>query len=270
MSANIGTEVYKADAGAVIARGLSYSESELNAALSGPIRDMVEDREGRRRIREILETVPLTEFETDQLEAILNTDPTVQDWEVGEALAETHVSACHGCQFPWPDRWDQRKNRSSLPGADLVGLQVASDEQQDFRFAFGEVKTSEDSNHPPGNMYGRHGLKTQMEDLRNSKRIRDDLFLYLGHRASSAPWQSRYQSAAKHYLADHTDVAIFGLLIRDVRPHENDLKSRSHALADGQPPRMGIQLLAIYLPPGSIALFRTLYARKGEGANAGG
>ncbi len=270
MNASIGTEVYNTDAGSVVARGMSYSQAELNDALGGAIRNLVEDVEGKRRIREALESVTLTDFQKDRLEAILNVDPGILDWEVGEALAEAHVTTCCGCQFPWPDKWDQRKNRSSLPGADLAGLELVNDEQRDFRFAFGEIKTSEDDRHPPGNMYGRHGLKAQLEDLRNNEEIRNTLFVYLGHRASGASWHLQYQSAAARYLADHTDVAIFGVLIRDVAPHEDDLKARSRSLADGQPQSMGIQLLAIYLPAGSIAHFRTHYARSEEGANAGG
>ena len=80
------------------------------------VRNLVEDVEGKRRIREALESVTLTDFQKDRLEAILNVDPGILDWEVGEALAEAHVTTCSACQFPWPDKWDQRKNRSSLPG----------------------------------------------------------------------------------------------------------------------------------------------------------
>ena len=213
--------------------------------------------------------LPQTEFEKDRLEEILKADPAVEDWEVGEALAESHVTTRRSCQFPWPDKWDKRKRRSSLPGADLAGIQETNDTEHSCRFAFGEVKTSEDNRHPPGNMYGRRGLSAQLEDLRDNKQIRDTLFLYLGHRAVSAPWQSQFQSAAKRYLADHADIAIFGVLIRDVEPHEKDLAARSSALADKQPLSMGIELLAIYLPPGSIARFRTYYTAISEGTNAG-
>ena len=43
------------------------------------------------------------------------------------------------------------------------------------------------SRHPPGNMYGRHGLKAQLEDLRNNEEIRNTLFVYLGHRHRVLP-----------------------------------------------------------------------------------
>jgi len=267
MSIAAGTESYNVDTPPVMARGCSYTVAELDMALDGPIRDVVNDIEGKRRIRELLEGVPQTHFQKDHLEQILNADPEPEDWEVGEALAETYVATHRACTFPWPDKWDQRKSRSSLPGADLAGLQETDHPQNRFRFAFGEVKTSEEHAYPPGNMYGRRGLKQQLEDLRDQKPIRDTLFRYLAFRAAGAPWEAKYRSAASRYLADHTDVAIFGVLIRDVPPNENDLKARSQKLANNSPTTMRIELLAVYLPASSIARFRSSYRTSG-GADA--
>jgi hypothetical protein len=268
MSVAAGSERYNVDTPPVVARGCPYTSAELEAALDGPVRAVVNDSEGRRRIRELLEGVTQTQFQKGHLEQILSVDLEPEDWEVGEALAETYVATHRVCTFPWPDKWDQRKSRSSLPGADLAGLQETNHPHHRFRFAFGEVKTSEDADHPPGNMYGRHGLKQQLEDLRDNKSIRDTLFLYLALRARDSTWEAQYKSAASRYLADHTDVAIIGVLIRDIPPHENDLKARSQALANGQPATMGIDLLAVYLPAGSIARFRSYYRTSEEGTDA--
>jgi hypothetical protein len=268
MTVSAGSECYNVDTLPVAARGYSYTEAELDAALDGPVRALVNDIEGRRRIRELLAGVPQTHFQKDHLERILNADPEPQDWEVGEALAEAYVAIHRACTFHWPDKWDQRKSRSSLPGADLAGLQETDHPLHRFRFAFGEVKTSEERTYPPGAMHGRHGLKQQLEDLRDQKPIRDALFRYLAFRAAGALWEAQYRSAASRYLADHTDVTIFGVLIRDVPPHENDLKARSQKLASDSLAMMRIDLLAVYLPAGSVARFRSYYHASGGGGDA--
>jgi hypothetical protein len=114
------------------------------------------------------------------------------------------------------------------------------------------VKTSTDDDVPPNVTYGRHGLKQQLEDLRDSKATRDILFLYLGFRAKGAPWAPTYQHAARRYLADSSDIAIFGILIRDTTPADGDLKARAKALAGACPASTVIHLLAIYLPANGI------------------
>ncbi|HEY5955662.1 MAG TPA: hypothetical protein VIV60_03870 [Polyangiaceae bacterium] len=91
-----------------------------------------------------------------------------------------------------------------------------------------------------------------MEDLRGCREVRDALVRYLGYRAPNAPWQNRYQAAAGSYLADTSDVRLFGLLIRDVEPHQDDLRARVTALAVGCPGATVIELTALYLPAGSI------------------
>lgn len=119
-------------------------------------------------------------------------------------------------------------------------------------FAFGEVKTSSEAQYPPSSMYSRTGLKKQLEDLRDSEPIRDDLFIYLGHRARTAPWRPRFEAASKRYLKNSSDVQLYGVLVRDVLPHADDLRVRVHDLARNCPAGTGIELMALYLPKGSI------------------
>ncbi len=199
------------------------------------------------------------------MDAILDSDGPLEDWRVGEAYGEAYLTGHKRCFFPWPDKWDERKSGSSLPGADLAGLQDTGKKKLPFRFAFGEVKTSHVENYPPGAMHGRTGLKQQMEDLRDSDSIRNDLFRYLMMRAQNATWKPKWESAAKRYLADRNDVAIVGVLIRDVPPDERDLKARSTGLANGHPAKMHIELLAIYLPSESIAELAAFYTTTNGG-----
>lgn len=225
--------------------GLTWSGEELDAGLVGPVAAVLFDDEGKADIDGILRGVAETAFEQAGLRRVLADPVHIEDWRVGEAIAETWLTDHRDCHFPWPDGRDERKSGSSLPGADLVGLHA--DAQGDC-LAFGEVKTSSDAKHPPGVMYGRTGLKQQLGDLRDSTSIRDDFFLYLGHRAKGAAWMERFRRAGKRYLANKSDVRLFGFLVRDVSPHEDDVRMRVERLGQGCPDGTRIELLALYLP----------------------
>ena len=173
----------------------------------------------------------------------------MENWRVGEAIAEAYLTNHRSCHFPWPDSRDERKSGSSLPGADLVGF---STDDKGCCLAFGEVKTSSEAKYPPGAMYGRTGLKTQLEDLRDSRVIRDDLLKYLGHRAVQAPWKQSFEAASRRYIRNSSDVLLYGVLIRDVPPHADDLRVRVNGLANDCPDGTRLELLALYLPIGSI------------------
>jgi len=234
----------------VTGTGLGVSAADLDTALSGPVATVVFDDASNDKIATLLGSLADTEFAQDNLKALLTNEREPEDWRVGEALAECYLAANRNCYFPWPDSRDERKRGSSLPGADLVGFQC---DGQIERFAFGEVKTSAEDSYPPGAAYGRHGLKQQLEDLRDSRTIRDDLVKYLGHRATQSTWWKRYQSAASVYLRNPLEVRIFGILVRDVAPHQDDLRARVTALGRNCHGGTVIELLGIYLPQGRIA-----------------
>lgn len=229
---------------------LGVSMTDLDNELAGPVTALVFDDTGTQNLRNLLEGLSDTQFTNDNVEAILSDNKKPEDWRVGEALAERYLTQNRDCFFPWPDGRDERKRGSSLPGADLVGFQSSDGSD---RFVFGEVKTSSDATYPPGVVYGLHGFKQQMEDLRDRRAVRDDLVRYLGHRAADAAWQSRYKAAAGVYLNDTHDVRLFGLLVRDVDPNPDDLRARVSSLATGCPAAMVVELIALYLPVDSIA-----------------
>jgi len=230
--------------------GFSYSTSELDSALSGPVAEVVFDDSGKIDVKSLLDGIAETDFEKSEVERILSDFRPPENWRVGEPLAETYLVEQKQCFFPWPDGRDERKTGSSLPGADLVGFQ--SKDGEDY-FAFGEVKTSNEEIYPPGAMYGRTGLKKQVEDLKDNIKIKDDLVLYLGYRAKTATWERYYQNAAKNYLRSKTNVRVFGFLVRDVSPNEDDLRVRVEKLSLDQHSDMLIELLAVYLPHNSIS-----------------
>ena len=214
-----------------------------------PMATVLFDDEGKANIREILGAVADTEFAQEGLQRLLEHTPAIEDWRIGEAIAETYLTDHRACCFPWPDGRDERKRGSSLPGADLVGFAA---DANGHRMAFGEVKTSSDQNHPPSTMYGLTGLKKQLEDLRDDQAIRNTLVVYLTHRTRGAPWREEFENAAARYLADPTDFLLLGFLVRDVQPHEDDLKARTDALGSHCPTATEIELLALYLPNGRI------------------
>lgn len=249
MTVATGTIKYQIGTTPVTGCGISYSATELDTALTGPVAKVVYDDSGKADIAALLAGLAETDFKKGEVERILSDTKSPEDWRVGEALAESYLVHQKNCFFPWPDGRDERKSGSSLPGADLVGFQP--NDTDDF-FAFGEVKTSAEKKYPPGAMHGRTGLKQQIEDLKDDVKIKDDLVLYLGHRATRSSWKSRYQNAAKNYIQSKTNIRIFGFLIRDVKPNQDDLSARVAKLAKDQHADMIIELLALYLPQNSI------------------
>jgi len=243
--------------------GFSLATDELDAALAGAVSEVVFDDSGKADISALLSGVAETDFEKSQVEQILTNTKAPEDWRVGEALAESYLVHQRDCFFPWPDGRDERKRGSSLPGADLVGFQKEGGEHF---FAFGEVKTSAERSYPPGAIYGRTGLKRQLEDLKDSTKIKDDLLKYLGYRAGTSAWESKYQEAAKKYIRSKTNVRVFGFLVRDVKPHQDDLRVRVNKLAKDAHADMKIELLAVYLPAGSISTLssKVMTYRKGS------
>lgn len=245
----VGAEHYSHGASPSIGTGRSWNADELSTALNGQVSAIVFDDQGRADLQELLAGVAETSFEQEQLALALAAPDDVEDWRVGEAIAEAYLTEHRDCLFPWPDGRDERKSGSSLPGADLVGVQP--DEQGD-RFVFGEVKTSGEAKYPPGVVYGRTGLKQQLEDLRDKMGIRNDLFKYLGHRAKNATWRDRFKTAGKRYLNNTSDVQLFGVLVRDVEPNVDDVRVRVEKLGNSCPAGTQIELLALYLPTGAI------------------
>ncbi len=244
-----GETVYNEGSAPCSGVGLAWSENDLNDAMNGPVAAVLFDDEGRADIEGILTGLAETEFEQKGLRRVLSGPDSIEDWRVGEAIAETYLTDHRNCCFPWPDGRDERKSGSSLPGADLVGLHA--DDQGDC-LAFGEVKTSSEAKHPPGAMYGRTGLKQQLEDLRDSASIRDGLFKYLAYRARGAAWIERFKQAGKRYFTNKSDVQLYGFLVRDVDPHKNDVRVRVEKLGKDCPEGTRIELLALYLPEDSI------------------
>lgn len=250
MALAIGNTVYSLTCLRVTGCGLSLSGDELEQALNGPVAAALRDDEGNAAIAELITSIDETGFDREEALRTFERTDELEPWRVGEALAECYLAEHRGCSFPWPDGRDERKWGSSLPGADLVGFQVDSD---GCRFAFGEVKTSGEEEYPPGTMYGRSGLKRQLEDLKDDIEVQSALIKYLTHRAVNSPWRDDFKQAFLRYMSSNKRAfSIYGILVRDVPPHMDDLRTRVDKLGPDCPSPLTIELLAIYLPQNSI------------------
>ena len=249
MIVSAGEVAYKLEASPCTGIGLIWLDKDLESAMCDPIPAILFDYEGTANIAGILTELADTEFQREGVSRILAHSNDIEDWRVGEAIAQVYLTDHRSCYFPWPVGRDERKRRSSLPGVDLVGFGV--DEDGDC-LALGEVKTSRQMQSPPSSMHGPSGLRSQIKALRDSTEIRDGLVRYLAQRAKDAPWRSRFEAASTRYLKNPSDVQLYGVLIRDVEANATDLYRGVEALGVDCPVRTRIELLALYLPLGSI------------------
>jgi len=246
----LGTHVYQTNHPPVEAHGYAFTEEELIAMLPD-VAAILQDNEGRMELQTLLQGIASTEFADQALAQILRSIHEIETWQIGEAIAECYLRIHRNCYFPWPGSRDLKNPDSSPAGTDLVGFHMS--ETAPAQFGFAEVKTSSQNQYPPSLLYGRHGLKQQLNDLRDSAYVKDALVKYLGFHASGRAWANAYREAAARYLRSRSDVSIYGILIRDVTANPADCSGRAQQLSQDCPALILIELLALYLPAGSIA-----------------
>ena len=81
-------------------------------------------------------------------------------------------------------------------------------------------------------------------------------------------WKTQFQNAAVRFLKDSNDVRIFGAMVRDVPPHEDDLRVRVDKLKKGCPANMEVELLVIYLPENGISILSEKVVQSRNGGEA--
>jgi hypothetical protein len=246
----LGKQVYDVSSMPVVARGHEFTVAELDGSLAGEVGDILKDAAGQADLQDLWTSLNLTQFAEQNVRRALQASKPVQDWQVGEAIAEAWLVAHQGCSFPWPFGRDLRNPSASSAGADLVGFR--RDPNVGSQFAFGEVKTSGELRFPPQVVNGRHGLAKQVEELRDLESKKLPLVKYLGYRCRGQAWESDYKEAATKYFGDSSDVVLFGVLVRDVAPNQDDLASRSKKLAKACPAKTEVSLFALYLDRGCI------------------
>lgn len=213
--------------------------------IKGPVRDRVTDSAFMDGFEQDLLALATTDMERDTVREILEASPPPLDWAIGEAMAECLLEGEYGAVWPWNENRDLKTPRASLPGADIVGFIGDGGE---VRFLFGEVKTSSDAKTPPGVMSGRSGLAHQIDTLRSDVSVLRNLIIYLGSRCKGTPFEASYQKAASKLISSGgKDIELVGILLRDTKPHEDDLRTRGQALSKHPaPPR--VRLDCWYMP----------------------
>ena len=248
MAVALGKTVYNLGQDSCSGVGIEWNCEELDAALKGPVEAFVFDDQGMADIKNALD-ITETGFSHKQIDRHLGHDfDTIEDWRIGEAIAQVYLSDHRAYYCPWPFSRDERTSRSSLPGSDMLGLRK---DEKSHCFVFGETKTSHQAKYPPQVIRGEKGLRKQLKNLRDGKEIRLGV-KYLALRMLHTNQRPNYISALRRYLKNTSDFQLYGFLVRDVAPDENDLRRSVTRLMQGLRGRTRIELFALYLPEDRI------------------
>lgn len=240
------TKAYPHDTVTACWRGMVIDDgAEFELFLRGPVWQRVSDSSFEEDFAQDLELLATTGMGNGALKQLLAATVSPLDWELGEAMAECLLMEEHGAVWPWNENRDKKTPKASLPGADIVGF---VGEGADTVFLFGEVKTSSHADNPPGVMNGRGGLAHQIDDLATAVATQNVLLKWLYARCISADDKQRFRTAAERYLnSGGKDFAVVGVLLRDTKPHMDDLRTRGAKLDKGAPAPK-IRLDAWYTP----------------------
>lgn len=223
-------------------------DAYFRAFLAGPVADRAGDRVASEAWEEEVRQLASTDTSPEFLAEFFAATPDDEDWELGEAFAETILAKDmeREVRWPWNNVRDRKTPRASLPGADLVGF-VRDDDG--YALLLGEVKTSQDQNTPPGVMYGTKGMHWQLHRNATELTIQHSLWKWLSARCQTPELQEAYRSALRRYLrSSGQDIVLAGVLCRDTLPAEKDLSGRAANLGNELVDPTRVEFTAWYLP----------------------
>lgn len=228
--------------------GLLFKRDKFKGYLINTVKDRYFDEEGTSDISKYaIETTGFNDkIIVGKIKDILKSQVPLEDWRIGEAVAELILEDRFNIRFYYDSTRDAKNMCSSPSGADLVGF---AEIDNDTVFAFGEVKTSSEERYPPNVLYGRTGMIKQLEDLKLSENKRDELIRWISFKSKSLKGKlhSDYKKALIAYLCgDKKRVKLIGVLIRDTRPNIKDLQNRAKTLGENKSDLMEVQLIALY------------------------
>jgi hypothetical protein len=245
---SLGTTLYEDEKRQVRWHGVGVDDGdEFKTFMTKDVASRLHDEEGMAEFEAHVRGLANTGFARESLDAVLAAELAEErDWAVGEALAEAYLEREHKVTWPWNAERDKRNPKASLPGADLVGFGTQSGR---VCLVLGEVKTSTDAKTPPGVMSGRHGMTHQLGALAQNLTLICQLLKWLLPRCKGAEHEVSFNAAVGLFFeSGNSAVALFGVLIRDTKPDELDLKARGQKLAGGLQAPTTCELIAIYLP----------------------
>lgn len=214
--------------------GLSINEVEFKNHLKN-IRDILLDCEEREvdvgELKELKVKIEESGFTANEqllidIQALNSKDVSVDPFRIGEAYAEVILKEHFSCRFYWNELRDTRNPKGNKPGADLVGFV----EIDGFvLFLFGEVKTSSEDKYPPQVMrFSNKSMEMQLRDLYEDSEKRRFLIRYLSNKArlfpDGHPFKEDLKAGRLNYYSGEGKYQLFGVLIRDTEPNEEDLK----------------------------------------------
>ena len=243
------TQHYEGELAQAAWSGKSIADDpDFRAYLRGPVRDRLRDSEEAEAFSVEIAGLATTGLGSETVEAVLAAEnPVRKPWEVGEALAEALLEEHRGVAWPWNKERDKLTPKASLSGADLVGL--VSLGGTDAALAVGEVKTSSDSDTPPGVLSGRSGMAHQLQRFENDLELQGTILKWLHARCKDTSFWPQYESAVARFMnSGGRDFVLFGLLMRDTQPHVLDLEARGKTLGANAEDPTTYELSAWHLP----------------------
>lgn len=238
-------DVYRHDAGRLRVHGRrTTSTHEFRRLVQTGVRERLRRASAREQLREYMSELTSTGFATANLVAVSAAEVALAPWEIGEVLAEVLLEQTEQAEFPWPPSWDKRSATASLPGPDLIGF--LGDEGSEC-FLFGEVKSSDAEDVRASVINGDDGLRRQIERLLSSEDRRQLLISWLCVRARNQDWQPKFDRCLAVYLANPSQGAVVGVLLRGRDPNATDLQPVRSAAEDQDSPYR-VLLLGYYLP----------------------
>lgn len=224
--------------------GLSFLDDKFEYYLKVKVKDKFEDAEWSTMLTN--EAVSLTGFSEENFVGIFENREVANSWRIGELVAESILEDKYDVRFYYNSSRDAKNLRSNLTGADLIGFCDIDDE---ICFMFGEVKTSEDEDVPPNVLYGKTGMIHQLGSLRDNTFKRDDLVKWIFGKSVLTKGEFREEcgKALKTYIkSGKNKIQLIGVLVRDTKPTERDLKARARSLNQNIPYYMKIKLFSFY------------------------
>ncbi|MGQ9846780.1 MAG: hypothetical protein ACUVQP_04665 [Bacteroidales bacterium] len=237
--------------------GVSFNDIDTRSMLTGKVKNLLLDTPQRKVMIEYLQSLQnetgfkCSETLLTDIQALENQNVDMQDFRIGEAIAEVVLGEHFSCRFYWNELRDARNPKGNKTGADLVGF-IEIDNQ--VLFLFGEVKTSSEKTAPPQVMTNPTGIEKQLKELYKDRKKRLFFISYIKNKLqlqnNGSNFQTDFDKAIRYYYKSDSEAnyLLYGVLVRDTQPKENDLKPSYDKLKNEVLTQAGLKLLAIYLP----------------------
>jgi len=235
-------------------KGISFVDNEFNQILKNEVKNKLLDTPQRKEMISVLNALKSeTGFEASEtllldIQALQNQNVDVQDFRIGEALAEVCLENHFNCRFYWNELRDTRNPKGNKTGADLVGFIEIDNE---VLFLFGEVKTSSEQKSPPQVMTNPDGIENQLKNLYDDQNKRLILISYIKNKLglnNNSNFKKDFDNAIRsYYRSNGSKYLLYGVLVRDTGVNENDIKQSYDKLKNEIFNPIGLRLLAIYV-----------------------